>query len=203
MKQEKRTELTKERIIKAAMKEFGTKGYNGASLNAICNTGISKGLLYHNFENKDALYLACVKRCFDELTEYLKNQQIGNNIQKYMSARLSFFNSHEVEAHLFFEALIRPPVLLQEQIIRIKKAFDQYNQDVYLQILSTITLRSDVTQEDALAYFSLMQNMFNSYFSSSTREDLSFSDYIIAHEEGLAKLIDYLLYGIAERETKK
>ena len=95
MKQEKKTELTKEKIINAAIEEFGTKGYSGASLNAICNTGISKGLLYHNFENKDAIYLACVKRCFRELTDYLKQQDIGADFQKYMSARICYFSEHK------------------------------------------------------------------------------------------------------------
>lgn len=36
------------------MQEFGSKGYRGASLNTICEAGIPKGLLYHNFKNKDA-----------------------------------------------------------------------------------------------------------------------------------------------------
>jgi TetR/AcrR family transcriptional regulator len=57
MKKEMKTELTKEKILSAAMKEFGAKGYEGASLNHICETGIAKGLLYHNYENKDALFL--------------------------------------------------------------------------------------------------------------------------------------------------
>ena len=92
---------------------------------------------------------------------------------------------------------------MREQIADIKKEFDNYNQNLYLQILSTVTLRSDVTQEDALSYFSLIQNMFNGYFSSNTREEVSFTDYITAHEEGLSKLIDYMLYGIAERGIKK
>ena len=64
MKKEEKTELTKERILTAAMEEFGEKGYAAAALNNICAAGIPKGLLYHNYENKDALYLACVKRSF-------------------------------------------------------------------------------------------------------------------------------------------
>ena len=58
MKKEEKTGLTKERILLAAMEEFGEKGYAAASLNNICAAGIPKGLLYHNYENKDALYLA-------------------------------------------------------------------------------------------------------------------------------------------------
>ncbi len=41
------------------IREFGTKNYESASVNAICNTGqISKGLFYHN-KNKDEIYLEC------------------------------------------------------------------------------------------------------------------------------------------------
>ena len=53
MKKEEKTELTKKKILAAALQEFGTNGYRGASLNAICESGIPKGLLYHNFKNKD------------------------------------------------------------------------------------------------------------------------------------------------------
>lgn len=202
MKQEKRTEITKEKIIQAAILEFGTNGYQGASLRAVCEAGIPKGLLYHNFENKDAIYLACIKRCFEDFITYLEEQNIGNDMQKYMSARLSFFRRYEEKARLFFEAIVQPPILLRVQINGIKTVFDTYNQELYLQILATITLRADITKEDALAYFSLMQNMFNGYFSSNARGDTPFSEYVIAHEEGLAKLLDYMLYGIAEKEMK-
>lgn len=41
-------------------------------MNTICTAGsISKGLLYHDYADKDALYLACVQRCFRELTAAL------------------------------------------------------------------------------------------------------------------------------------
>ncbi len=202
MKQEERTELTREKIITAAMKEFGAKGYIGASLNTVCEAGISKGLLYHNFENKDAVYLACVKRCFNELTSYLKQQQIGVDMQKYMSARLSFFSSHEAEAHLFFEAILQPPASLQVPIQDLKKDFDTYNRELYLQILSTITLRSGVTKEDALDYFSLVQNMFNGYFSSPACRETSLAERMVTHEESLEKLLDNILYGVAERRLE-
>ena len=72
MRKETKTERTKERILAAAMDEFGSKGYAASSLNNICNAGISKGLLYHNFKSKDDLFLACVRRCFNTLSEYLK-----------------------------------------------------------------------------------------------------------------------------------
>lgn len=61
MKKAEKTERTKERILQAAMEEFGRKGYAAATIGAICSEhGIAKGLLYHNFVGKDDLYLACV-----------------------------------------------------------------------------------------------------------------------------------------------
>lgn len=199
MKQEMKTELTKEKIIKAAIIEFGTKGYSGASLNTICNSGISKGLLYHNFENKDAIFIACVKRCFRKFTDYLKQQDIGADFHKYMSARLCYFNEHKKEAHIFFEAVLQPPIQLQAEIAELRTDFDMLNRELYQKVLSSVSLRPGITEKEALSYFTLMQTMFNGYFSSPAYRELSLSERMIAHEESLSKLLDFMLYGIAER----
>lgn len=46
MRQEEKIELTRERILQAAMQEFGTNGYAATKVNAICGKyGIPKGLL--------------------------------------------------------------------------------------------------------------------------------------------------------------
>lgn len=48
----------KDRIINASLEEFAKKGYKNASTNEIViNAGISKGLLFHYFENKKGLFL--------------------------------------------------------------------------------------------------------------------------------------------------
>lgn len=47
------TQKTKERILAAALEEFGRKSYDAASVNSICEAGqIPKGLIYHNFKGK-------------------------------------------------------------------------------------------------------------------------------------------------------
>ena len=47
MRKEEKTKLTYERILSAAMEEFGTKSYDSASLTTLCNEKrISKGLVY-------------------------------------------------------------------------------------------------------------------------------------------------------------
>lgn len=51
-------EEKQQRILNAALKEFSQKGYMNASTNEIVKEAqISKGLLFHYFQNKKALYL--------------------------------------------------------------------------------------------------------------------------------------------------
>ena len=57
MKKEEKTKQTCEKIVHAATIEFGSRSYDAVSLNAICGKyQIAKGLIYHNFKNKDELY---------------------------------------------------------------------------------------------------------------------------------------------------
>ena len=72
MKREEKNQQTQRRIMDSALAEFAEKGYGGSSVNTICAAqGISKGIVYHYFENKDELYLACVEECFQRLTAHL------------------------------------------------------------------------------------------------------------------------------------
>lgn len=203
MKKEIKTELTRERIMEAAMDEFGSKGYSGASLNNICDRGISKGLLYHNFKNKDQLYLACIDRCFKCLTDFLMEKNTGMSIRKYMDARLQFFNEHDKEARLFFETILQPPKKLNEQIQELRQDFDMFNKRMYEKMISEIKLRDGVSTKDAMEYFSLMQNMFNGYFSSPVFCEMTFSDVVAVHEQSLSRMLDFMIYGIAERGENK
>lgn len=55
-----------ERILDAAIKEFAQKGFEKASTNEIIKeAGISKGLLFHYFNNKKNLYLFLYDYCID------------------------------------------------------------------------------------------------------------------------------------------
>lgn len=203
MKKEEKTELTKKRILAAAMKEFGENGYYGMTLNSICDAGIAKGLIYHNFGNKDEIYLACLAQCFSDLTEYLRSQNDTDDPQEYMGLRLRYFQDNPYDARLFFESLLQPPAHLKDKIKEIKMDYDSLNIELYKKLLSRITLRPDITQSQALMYFSLMLDMFNGYFSSMVFNNMDFSDMIKAHEINFVKFLDYMFYGIAERGDEK
>lgn len=204
MKKEKKTEMTKERILQAAMQEFGTNGYAASTVNAICGEhGIAKGLVYHNFTGKDDLYLSCVSRCFAEVTAYLVQQDIGTDLHRYMELRFRYFSANPLFAGIFFEAVLQPPAALAAAIRERKRDFDQLNRRIYRAALSGMTLRAGVTEADALDYYEIMQEMFNGYFSSPAYAGKDFKTIVTDHEDKLAKMLEFMLYGLAEKEGKK
>ena len=65
-------EATDVRILVAAMNAFGTRGYDGTSLDDLAaDLGIRKQTILYWFPSKEALLTAVVDRCADEVTRRL------------------------------------------------------------------------------------------------------------------------------------
>ena len=68
MKQEEKSKKSVERILTAALQEFGQHDYFSASINNICRNGeISKGMLFHHFKNKEELFYELTDSAADGL----------------------------------------------------------------------------------------------------------------------------------------
>lgn len=203
MKKSEKTERTKDKILSAAVREFGLKGYDAGTINHICNeSGISKGLIYHNYQSKDEIYLCCVECVLQHFTDYIK-QNINWEANEYMQLRFRFFSENPLFARIFFEAVLQPPKHLAEQIKKRKQELNQLNLNIYRSSLKGITLRAGVTEQEAVEYYSMMQEMFNGYFSSLAYSGTDFMAVMADHESKLAKILDFMLYGIAKEENTK
>ena len=198
MKQAERTEPTVAKILEAALEEFGANGYAGGTINNICKRGINKGLVYHNFKDKDALYLACLEASCKKLVALIEESGCTTDQLQYMELRMHFFKEYPLQAHIFFEAVLQPQEKLRDRIQEILQPFEAINERIYRSAVAGVTLRDGITQEDALAYFRQMQRMFNGYFSSSAYRYMALEDRIAEHETSLLKLLDFMLYGIAK-----
>lgn len=203
MKRAEKTELTVSKIIEAALAEFGANGYAGGTVNNICKTGINKGLIYHNFKDKDDLYLACLQKSCDKLVALIEKSGCGSDQLKYMNVRMEFFRENPNEAHIFFEAMLQPQEKLRDRIGEILRPFEEINEKIYRSVVSGVTLRDGITEEDAIEYFRRMQSMFNGYYSSSAYRYTALDEKIREHEMNLSKLLDFMLYGIAKGGTEK
>ena len=65
---------TKERLLKAGMAEFGSKGYGGARTATIARRAkCNIRMLYHYFGGKQDLYLACLDRVYSRIRDEERN----------------------------------------------------------------------------------------------------------------------------------
>ncbi|NLO84542.1 MAG: TetR/AcrR family transcriptional regulator [Clostridiales bacterium] len=199
MKREEKKQKSIDKILHYALIEFASHGYAQGSLNAICQDGeISKGVMYHHFSDKDAIYLQCVKECFDTITAFLKDRISLNTttqLSDYFGARREFFDAHPIYQQLFFDAVITPPQHLSEQISMHKKGFDTFNQQILMQLLNKLEIRDDIKLESAMDVIGLFQDFVNSGWSKRNDSDIKH------HEEIASKSMDILLYGVIKRRN--
>lgn len=203
MKREEKNLQSRQKIMDAAWKEFGEKSYAEASLNTICKEGnISKGIIYHYFKDKDELFLACVRECFEALTEHLREYtrmeegQVGIVLKRYFDARMIFFDQNPAYLKLFCNAAILPPPHLKPAIAEIREAFDQLNISVFTRLLEQVSLRDDITVEEAVNEFRLYQDFVNAQYQMQTIHQVNIEE----HEKRCSRTLEILLYGIVTRE---
>ena len=188
-----------------ALEEFARQGYGASSVNAVCSAqGISKGIIYHYFKTKDALYLACVEECFDRLTDYLRTQSqaeqgsTGERLERYFTARMVFFREHPVYQRIFCEAVISPPAHLAAEIQARKQPFDDLNIAILENLLQPLPLRPDVTVDEVVDTFRQFQDFINANDQAAVADPREFC----LRDRRCKKALEILLYGVIDREDK-
>ncbi len=76
------SERTRRRIIQAAAELFVHKGFNGTSISDLAEAvGLTKGAIYHHFENKDAIFFAVV-----DMVRHDWNRAVVRDVMKAKNA---------------------------------------------------------------------------------------------------------------------
>lgn len=117
--------MTVSKIQEAALEEFGVNGYAGGTINNICKKGINKGLIYHNFKNKDELYLVCLENSCKKLVSLIEESGCASDQLQYIKLRMHFFTEYPNEAHIFFEAILQPQEKSRDRIKQILEPFEE------------------------------------------------------------------------------
>lgn len=203
MKREEKSTLSRQRILDAAMEEFSRKGYEGASLNTVCaEKGISKGIVYHHFKDKDELYLLCVRTCFDAITAYLRDSvgaltgSPGARLRAYFDARLRFFAEHPLYLGIFSSVSFDPPAALSAQIAECRRDFDRLNISVLTELLESAPMREGLSVDAVVEDFRLYMDYFNLHFRADGPDGATLEDRLKKHEERCHRQLDILLYGV-------
>lgn len=203
MNRDEKNLQTRRKIIDSALSVFGEKGYSEASMNTICaEGGLSKGIIYHYFKDKDQLYLFCVKECIDALTAYIggrvtvDNLSIEQGLNEYFDARITFFSENPLYLGVFCSAVMNPPAHLSAAIDDITAALDAQDISILTALLKTVKLRADVTAEEVIEVFCDYQELVNTRFQMKTVGETTMQE----HERRCRRSLQILLYGVIERE---
>ena len=205
MKREEKNALSRQRILDAAMEEFSRRGYEGASLNTVCaEHGISKGIIYHYFKDKDELYLLCVGQCFDAITAYLRGAASGlagpakERLQGYFDARLRFFAEEPRYLGIFTDAALSPPPGLARQVAECRREFDDLNISVLTEMLESEPLREGYSVRMVVEDFRIYMDYFNMRFRAEENPGCSREELLKEQEERCHRQLDILLYGVID-----
>lgn len=210
MKREEKNVLSRQRILTAAITEFAENGYDAASLNNVCaKNGISKGIIYHYYRDKDELYLLCVKKCFEELTVYLADAAKSlsgtpeQSLGAYFDARLRFFNENRIYAGVFASAAFAPPAHLAGEIASLRSGFDELNIAVLTAQLSGEPLRAGLSVGTVVDDFAMYMDYFNLRFNAALTENEPADKILREHDERCRRQLNMLLYGIIGEKDDK
>ena len=202
MTQKERQERSRKEIFQAALEEFGTRGYDNVTMDSICGRhGISKGMMYHYYSNKDELFLLCVQDTFQALKAQierdaaeLSGQSSFDSIKNYLLIREYFFQLHPKRKLIFENAMLRPPKQLTGQIRALHAPLKEMNRQFMGRVVSHMSLREGLDREKVIRYLESMESHFWSLVSQYQQEKscCDIRSMLAAAEE----LLDMTLFGI-------
>lgn len=204
MKNTKKSEITKSKILAAAENEFSNKGYFGARIDEIAKTaGVNKRMIYEHFGNKDELYqkvlisvyekLAVEERAFfvDQIDPKLAIKNIVYVYFKFLEETPSFvrmlmwenLNSAQCLSRDEVRQLKEPTInYIKEQIKRGKEqGIFKEDADEYQIVVSLLSFE--------FSYFSNMHTL-----SAILNKDMSSGSEIMKRADFISNMIlEYLI----------
>ncbi|HBA69550.1 MAG TPA: hypothetical protein DCZ40_09365 [Lachnospiraceae bacterium] len=202
MTQKERQERSKEEIYQAALTEFGTLGYEKVSMERICGQhGISKGMMYHYYSNKDELFLLCVKQTFAGLKAHVERdagelvgQGILETIKNFFMIREYYFQLYPRQKLIFEDAMLHPPKHLIEQIQELREPIREVNREFIRQLVKKMPLRPEMDPRKAARYLESVEYYFQSIMRNYRDDDATEDMHTMF--ETAEEILDMILFGI-------
>lgn len=201
---------SRNRIIEAALQEFGEHGYDGASTNQICQAaGISKGLLYHYFKSKENLFLAVCSKCVEDLEMSLEKERLQLEtvdlgvLSDFYRRQANFFSTHPNHYHILFHIMENPSESVESYIADKRKEYKDQASIAIRLFLSRSSIRPGVHKELALELMlGIVDSIMNKYIHSVYQQNLAINTALEMVEHDLRVSFDIVLNGILQQDAK-
>ena len=107
-------------ILKAAVRLFAAKGYDGARLGEIAEgCGLPRANLYYYFSSKEGIYTALIEQViagWDRAFEHIRADcEPRDAIEAYVRAKLEYSRTHAVESRFFASEILRGAKFLSQR----------------------------------------------------------------------------------------
>jgi AcrR family transcriptional regulator len=138
----------REEIVGIAFRHFGEGGYHGTSTEAIAReAGISQPYLFRLFKTKRGLFLACVDRCYGQVTDVFREAAAAAPAGERLMAM----------GHAYEERLLpdRHALLFQMQAYSTSEPeIRAHVRANYLKLRGTVAELAGVTEDETWDFFS-------------------------------------------------
>ncbi|WP_134703040.1 TetR/AcrR family transcriptional regulator [Ammoniphilus sp. YIM 78166] len=199
--------MKKKQLLQAGLEEFAEKGYDLASTNAIIKkAGVSKGLLFHHFQNKKTLFLYIGERCMEYFFSYLESESSSisadplERLRDLNLVKMKLFIQKPLIYHLAIYLLVVKSEEIQEEADRFEQRFNERYFRFYLNGMNTEILRNDISYEKILAIiFESVEALTRRYVEKYKQVDDKALALLEELYEDLTDYIDILKYGIYNR----
>jgi AcrR family transcriptional regulator len=152
---------TKEKILEAALTEFGTKGYKNASTNQIYPVAhVSKGAIFKIFGSKSNLFYEVFSLSLSKMVEALNSIQLEtyNDLSKIntdvfdrmiavMLWKMEYAKKHPFETAVMMEGISDPPKAIQQLIITHVNDLKKLSMNIFFDEIPMDNIREDISKE--------------------------------------------------------
>ncbi len=176
--------VTRNKMIEAAIVEFGLHGYEGASTNQICaGASISKGLLYHYFKSKENLFLETLRSCMEDFRKAEQDTCCGKLTGiDYLAAvyglHIGFFAAHPYHYQLIVQfASNKTFPENNEALQRCREEVWRFGLEALGKFLESISLKPETDKEQVMEVLTiLIGSIQRKYISAVQQNKLAVQD---------------------------
>lgn len=197
--------LTRNKMIEAAIIEFGLHGYEGASTNQICaGASLSKGLLYHYFKSKENLFAETLRRCMEDFHRAEQTVCFGQLTGiDYLAAvyglHIAFFAAHPYHYQLIAQFVTSGALSENNEALRrCREEIWQLGLAALNKFLENLSLKPETDKERAMEILIvLIGSIQRKYISAVQQNGLAVKDAQQQFKNELRDTLGLICRGIA------
>lgn len=137
-------------ILRAAVKVFAERGYHGCRIADIAReAGVAYGLVYHYFENKEALLTSVFEESWDLFNAVVRSvadseAPIGEKLRQIVGVALDAYRAHPHAVQVMILEIARSPFFLEKKRLEAFEATFAVTADIIRAAQARGEVRGDV-----------------------------------------------------------